>query len=74
MEKDYERIHFLPGSKVEEAVNQLLEYREKGKLVYGVFNGVSLYSDTVTMDSAYLAITGKSKSEFDEYIDRLFNA
>lgn len=39
------------------------------------FNGVWLYSDIDTLDSAYLKVTGKTKAEFDEYIEtqqRLF--
>ncbi|MNG37650.1 hypothetical protein D3C84_1250670 [compost metagenome] len=35
-------------------------------LASGEFNGVQLYSDTVTMDEAYKAITGKTKGEHDE--------
>lgn len=47
-------------------VNELLNYKSKGVLVYTDFNGTILYSDTVTMDDAYLKITGKTKAEFDK--------
>jgi hypothetical protein len=30
------------------------------------FNGVYLYSDTVTLDGAYMAICGKTKAEYDK--------
>lgn len=60
----YERIDFSIGSSVKEAVSELLLFKEKGKLVSANFNGVTLYSDTVTLDSAYLAITGKTYEEF----------
>lgn len=66
MDKKYKQIEFFAGSTVEKVVNELLSYRDKGKLVCGDFNGVILYSDTVTMDSAYKQITGKTKSEFDK--------
>lgn len=66
MNKKYEQIDFFAGNTVEQAVNELLSYREKGKLVCGEFNGVTLHSDTVTMDSAYLEIVGKTKLEFDK--------
>ncbi len=69
MDKNYEKIDFPLGSSIEQAVNELLNYKKKGKLVYGKFNGVTLYSDTVTTDSAYREITGKSKAEFVEYIN-----
>lgn len=66
MTKEYEEIGFFIGNTVEHAVNELLSYKEDGKLVCGKFNGVMLYSDTVTMDSAYQTITGKTKAEFDK--------
>lgn len=68
MDKKYEQLEFLPGSTIDRVVNELLSYREKGKLAVAKFNGVTLYSDTVTLGSAYREITGKSKAEFDEYI------
>lgn len=66
MNKKYEKIEFFAGNTVEQAVNELLSYKEEGKLVCGEFNGVTLDSDTVTMDSAYKKITGKTKAEFDK--------
>jgi len=68
MDKKYNHVEFLPGSTIEQVVNELLSYREKGKLVVAKFNGVTLYSDTVTLDLAYREITGKTKTEFDEYL------
>ena len=68
MDKNYGKIEFSLGSTIEQAVNELLNYKKKGKLVYGKFNGVTLYSDTVTMDFAYREITGKSKAEFVDHI------
>ncbi|EES49497.1 hypothetical protein NE172_01900 [Clostridium botulinum] len=64
--KKYEEIEFLVGNTIEGAVNELLDYKKKGKLVSGSFNGHVLYSDTVTMDSAFKEITGKTKFEFDK--------
>lgn len=66
--KNYEKVDFPLGSSIEQAVNELLNYKKKGKLACGKFNGVTLYSDTVTTDSAYLEITGKSKAEFVDHI------
>ncbi|MET3505470.1 hypothetical protein [Halalkalibacter oceani] len=66
MDKNYKEIGFFAGNTIEDAVNELMGYREKGELVCGDFNGVMLYSDTVTMDSAYKGITGKTKAEFDK--------
>jgi predicted nuclease with TOPRIM domain len=66
MGRMYEKIEFFAGNTIEQAVNQLLNYKAQGKLVCGEFNGITLYSDTVTMDSAYKEITGKTKAEFDK--------
>ncbi|MCR6116646.1 hypothetical protein HXA31_20165 [Salipaludibacillus agaradhaerens] len=68
MSKDYLKVEFTLGDTIENAVNQLLKHKEKGQPACGDFNGVTLYSDTVTMDGAYKEITGMTKAEFDEYI------
>jgi hypothetical protein len=68
MGKEYEQIKFQPGSTIPQAVDVLLKYRKNGRLAVGKFNGVALYSDTVTLASAYQQITGKTKAEFDEHI------
>lgn len=62
---EYAKVNFTLGDTIESAVNQLWKHKEKGQLVYGKFNGVTLYSDTVTMDDAYKAITGKTKAELE---------
>ena len=66
MNKNYKEIRFMAGSDVESAVNELLKYKEKGTLASGDFNGTTLYSDTVTMDDAYIKIVGKTKDELDK--------
>lgn len=66
MNNKYKEIEFLAGDTIAEVVKELLSYKEKGKLVCGTFNGVTLYSDTVTMDGAYKEIIGKTKAEFDK--------
>ena len=65
MKKKYEEIELMYGSNIDDAVKELLTYKSKGKLVCGSYNGTMLYSDTVTLDSAYIEITGKTKAEFD---------
>lgn len=69
---EHEEIHIRWGSKVETAVDALLQYREEGKLAYCVFNGITLYSDTVTMDTAYKEITGLTKAEFDAHYKKVY--
>ena len=66
MNKNYTKIEFSLGSRIEDAVNELLQYKEKGILTCGDFNGYTLYSDTVTMDNAYMSIIGKTKAEYDK--------
>lgn len=66
MEKNYRELdEWL--STLEECVERLLQFKEKGELVKYHFNGHWLYSDTVTMDSAFLAVTGKNKADFDQF-------
>jgi len=66
MNKNYKEINFSCGNTIEDAVKELLDYNSKGELVSGSFNGTILYSDTVTMDKAYMKLTGKTKAQFDE--------
>ena len=58
-------IEFMPGSDIESAIKELNQYKQRGQLVYGVFNGKKLYSDKDDLDSAYKKVTGKTKSEYD---------
>jgi hypothetical protein len=69
MEKQYIEIknHKLWGKSLEDVVNLLHKYRDEGQLVKMKFNGITLYSDTVTMDDAYIVATGMTKHEFDMY-------
>lgn len=63
-EAKYRKLEFYYGS-IKDFVYLLLQYKEKGELVYADFNGHRFYSDTITMDGAYKEITGKTKAEFD---------
>lgn len=58
------KIQILPGDTIDQAVEQLLKFKEEGILASCEFNGVMLYSDTVTFDDAYLKITGQTREEF----------
>ena len=51
---------------LDSVVKQLLEAKSRGEHVYCRFNKHILHSDTVTMDSAYLEVTGKTYAEFIE--------
>lgn len=63
--KNYKEIEFPIGGNIESAVKELNRYKERNELVFGVFNGNKLYSDFDDLESAYVKITGKTKSEFD---------
>jgi hypothetical protein len=62
--KQYTEIEFGIGSNLEDCVNRLT--RDEHRLLKGTFNGHTFYSDTVTMDSAYMTVMGKTKAELDE--------
>lgn len=63
--KDYKEIELSGGCTIEEAVKELTYYKNKGIKVFGEFNGHKLYSDTITIDSAYKQITGHTKEEYE---------
>ena len=56
---------------IDNAVKRLLEYRKMGESVFVNFNGCKLYSCDVTMDSAYMEITGQTKAEYDKQIEEM---
>lgn len=62
---EYRKIQFGAGDSIEKAIQYLAQFKERGELVYGEFNGQKLYSDIDDVDSAYKKITGKTKSAFD---------
>ena len=67
--KNYREVDFA-GNRLDEVVESLLAAKEKGNLICVEFNGVMLYSDTVTMDGAYKEITGMTKKENDDAFNK----
>jgi hypothetical protein len=59
------KIEFGVGTTIDQAFEMLQEHENKGEPVYGYFNGIKLSSSGITLDRAYLAVTGLSKAEFD---------
>ena len=64
-------IKIAAGNNLESAVYTLLAAKARGKHVYCDFNGHKLHSDTVSMDSAYMEITGYTKAEYDQKMKEL---
>jgi len=62
--KTYKHIEFSIGCSIPDAVLELIQYEAKGQFACGDFNGTRLFSDTVSITSAYMQITGKSKYQF----------
>ena len=60
------KIVVLPGSNLESVVYTLLAAKARGESVYCDFNGHKLYSDTVSMDSAYMEVLGQTKADYDK--------
>ena len=60
------------GATLEEAVRTLILLRLKGEDVYCDFNGTVLKSSNVTLDDAYIAVMGKTYSEYKDQEIRLF--
>lgn len=63
MKKIYKKIEFDCGKSFEECVLELVTYQANGEFVSGEFNGHILYSDTVSMDSASLEVSGSTYFE-----------
>lgn len=58
MKKEYKKIESCYGHTLADCVLELIKYAAKGEFVCTDFNGHTLYSDTVSMDSASLEILG----------------
>lgn len=54
------------GYCLKDVVSELLWNKQQGKEVYCEFNGVTLTSPDVTLDNAYLAVTGMTYAECQE--------
>jgi len=54
------------GGDLENVVNKLIKIRNDGFNVYTEFKGHILYSSNVTLDSAYLEVTGMTYREYME--------
>lgn len=54
----------IPGAGLDEVVNLLLQYKAEGKQASCRFGEHTFYSDTVSMDSAYIAVTGDKRDDY----------
>ncbi len=71
MGKEYRKIEFGYGSKLFDCVLELVQYAANGEFVCADFNGHTLYSDTVSMESASLEVLGVGY--FDNITQRELN-
>lgn len=60
MKKEYKKMEFCCGQTLGGCVLELVKYAVKGEFVCADFNGHTLYSDTVSIDSASLEVTGST--------------
>ena len=72
MKNGYTELEIYSGS-LESVVNKLLKHHKNGEKACFNFNGHELYSDEVTMDSAYLKVLGQTKAKNDKYHEELNN-
>lgn len=66
---DFKELTPYPGMDLSRAVEALLLCKEEGIKAKLTFRGVTLYSTTVTMESAYLEIVGKTKEEHEKELN-----
>ncbi len=60
-----------PKHTLDETVECLIDLRAKGIKATCEFNGQKLDSETVTMDSAYQAVMGCTKAEYDKQVEEM---
>ena len=63
MKKDYRKITLEQGITLNEMVFYLMEYASRGEFVCAEYEGHKFYSDTISMNSAYQKVYGKSYYE-----------
>ena len=68
--KTYYALPPIAGN-LEHVVNKLLQYKKDNIKVCYKFNDTMLFSDTVSMDSAWIEVTGMTKSERDKKLKEL---
>lgn len=68
---EYKEVECYGWGNLDEVVQKLQFLESVGFHVKTTFNGVELCSDTVTLNSAYEAIVGCTKDEFDRRIEEL---
>ena len=68
--KIYYALPSMVGN-LEHVVDKLLQYKKDNILVCYKFNDTMLFSDTVTLDGAYLEIIGMTKDERDKKLEEL---
>ena len=66
------KIEVSPGDDLESIVYTLLAAKARGESVYCEFSGHKLYSDTVSMDSAFMEVTGRTKADFDKAQEEMY--
>lgn len=66
--KNLEEIQVSIGANLDETIERLLEDKNKGIHTYCIFNDHALYSDTITVDSAYIEVLGCTREELEREI------
>ena len=65
LDKTYEDISSMVLN-LDDTVAILLQKKKEGKKAKCLFNGVWLFSDDVTIDSAYVAVCGAKKADVEK--------
>lgn len=65
-----EEIILRAGDSLDVAVVKLLKAEDEGKHAFCDFNDVKLYSDNVTLDSAYIEVCGCTKTVWEEKLKK----
>lgn len=66
MTRENAREEVFTGIELEDCVNFLYDFKQKGESVVVDFNGHKLYSCDITLNKAYKEVTGMTKKEYDK--------
>ena len=64
-------IEIQPDNDLDSTINTLLAARARGEHVYCDFNGHILHSDNISIDSAYIEVTGSTKTEYEKKFTKM---
>lgn len=64
-EDKIKELNFGEGVSIDDAIEMLKQEKEQGNTAFGIFNGVKLSTENLSVDDAYKLIIGQTKEEYE---------